>query len=1312
MFSFEGNYRTKRAQVFDRTEKMTASTIVNRTREERKKRELVRVQNEAAAKIQAFARGILCRVAVKRAVAAEFDVLAKQLNGFSSPIPVNQEFYLSNEFGEFNKMLFRLMRSFNWYCRRTLDKDRLLTACRLLLSRQGLTTSLFWMSSESSDQRFVLGSTLRVVLNYLSSLPALSPSSDYTIPVRFLEDMVSPKSIETSTVHAPPNDSLYSNRLWLYTYLANCHYFRILAQFVDRQLPPTAGYLTNQNATDNDVAVFDPIEFQRVPRAATFVQLVLAPLTWADANLRKEDRSTALKYLLASALNDVLAPDPNASTPSERIVRGIGARLFDTSSALQSISDICLTCGEGTASEGRSIFLVPSVSLLYTLVTVALPKLICPTDSTASPASPVPHNQMELTADNEEADEEGQPIVEHPNVARLNPTVPPDMAAKLVRSIAWLLIHALRAPGMPSMRPLKNPKPLVCLHTDQADESSDEEDEDTEQRNVTGRSDQLQKQPTVYRPAWDTQITDMFSVLRRTLPSLASGALRCLSENTSLSSAHSGALSLDHSDLVRSLAQLHYSLTQIYGLPSLAMIGLNSVYSDHPVYIRSLWHLVQYSTTSRTPTDAAANHGTYPIFNLLSSGELPENLSDVQSYLPLVYTFADCLHHRLLCLTDEEICGIASEPSTNFTFGCGFQTKELLQVGARLRDLMIGLIDISHPDHPPKHLLPEEESDGRSICAKPMPNYRELFERVQMRAEAVAAGASPGASLLMRNTSGWSPLDLRIQLQCWISLFRRVQRLVFQIYDWDRRCHRHSLIQSDMGALCLAQQPVALNDAAFECLENATESSAGLNPFATPTQAFWFKESIASTIDSSLRSWLQHGGDRSTVTLAGTPFGYYSRLNPDMDHGGVNPFILSSREVRQVLILREIPFVIPFERRVRLFQLLLESSRTAVQGSYVPSLAVLATHSDSERYPDVSILVRRTHLYEDAFEKLSKENEASLQPRLRVRFMNQLGTEEAGVDGGGLSREFLSEVLRAGFDPTRGFFIYTAEKTLYPNPQASAITEDYLKHYYFLGRMLAKAIYEGMLIELQFAHFFLAKVVSRSGGSVGFDYLHSLDPELYRQLRNLKNYSGDVRDLSLDFTVVTSTFGQSDTIELKPGGRQIPVTNENRVEYMHLVAYYKLNKQIYPQVKAFTTGLNDVICLDWLRLFDADELQTLISGANTVIDVDDLEKHTVYLQNSSEFSETLKHFWSVLRDLSESDKRLFLRFVTACSRPPMFGFRDLQPPFSIQITQELDRLPTASTCMNLLRLPDFRDPVVLRERLLYALHANAGFEYS
>jgi hypothetical protein len=41
-----------------------------------------------------------------------------------------------------------------------------------------------------------------------------------------------------------------------------------------------------------------------------------------------------------------------------------------------------------------------------------------------------------------------------------------------------------------------------------------------------------------------------------------------------------------------------------------------------------------------------------------------------------------------------------------------------------------------------------------------------------------------------------------------------------------------------------------------------------------------------------------------------------------------------------------------------------------------------------------------------------------------------------------------------------------------------------------------------------------------------------------------------------------------------------------------------------------------------------------------------------------------------------------------------------------------ERLPTASTCFNLLKLPLYKSKRVLRDKLRYALNAGAGFELS
>lgn len=67
---------------------------------------------------------------------------------------------------------------------------------------------------------------------------------------------------------------------------------------------------------------------------------------------------------------------------------------------------------------------------------------------------------------------------------------------------------------------------------------------------------------------------------------------------------------------------------------------------------------------------------------------------------------------------------------------------------------------------------------------------------------------------------------------------------------------------------------------------------------------------------------------------------------------------------------------------------------------------------------------------------------------------------------------------------------------------------------------------------------------------------------MYRNLLFLKNYENDVSELGLDFTIMNSDFGENEIVELKPNGKNIPVTSQNRIEYIHLMADYRLNKQV------------------------------------------------------------------------------------------------------------------------------------------------------
>ncbi len=58
-----------------------------------------------------------------------------------------------------------------------------------------------------------------------------------------------------------------------------------------------------------------------------------------------------------------------------------------------------------------------------------------------------------------------------------------------------------------------------------------------------------------------------------------------------------------------------------------------------------------------------------------------------------------------------------------------------------------------------------------------------------------------------------------------------------------------------------------------------------------------------------------------------------------------------------------------------------------------------------------------------------------IKKKIRVKMINAQGLDEAGIDGGGIFREFMNQLLKTGFDPSYGFFKATSEQLLYPNPQ-------------------------------------------------------------------------------------------------------------------------------------------------------------------------------------------------------------------------------------------------------------------------------------
>ncbi|GMI70233.1 ubiquitin protein ligase 6 [Hibiscus trionum] len=424
----------------------------------------------------------------------------------------------------------------------------------------------------------------------------------------------------------------------------------------------------------------------------------------------------------------------------------------------------------------------------------------------------------------------------------------------------------------------------------------------------------------------------------------------------------------------------------------------------------------------------------------------------------------------------------------------------------------------------------------------------------------------------------------------------------------------------------------------------------------------------------------------------------------DFHADGVNDYFISQAVMEGTKahgILKQAPFLIPFTSRVKIFTSQLASVRQR-QGAH----AVFTRNR---------FRIRRDHILEDAFNQMSALSEEDLKGLIRVTFVNEFGVEEAGIDGGGIFKDFMENITRAAFDVQYGLFKETADHLLYPNPGSGMIHEQHLQFFHFLGTLLAKAMFEGILVDIPFATFFLSKLKQK------YNYLNdlpSLDPELYRHLIFLKHYKGNISELELYFVIVNNEYGEQTEEELLPGGKNIRVTNENVITFIHLVSNHRLNFQIRQQSSHFHRGFQQLMQKDWIDMFNEHELQLLISGSLDSLDVDDLRCNTNYAGGYHSDHYVIDMFWEVLKSFSLENQKKFLKFVTGCSRGPLLGFKYLEPLFCIQRAaggaseETLDRLPTSATCMNLLKLPPYGSKEQLEAKLMYAINADAGFDLS
>ncbi|XP_016986042.1 E3 ubiquitin-protein ligase Nedd-4 isoform X3 [Drosophila rhopaloa] len=352
------------------------------------------------------------------------------------------------------------------------------------------------------------------------------------------------------------------------------------------------------------------------------------------------------------------------------------------------------------------------------------------------------------------------------------------------------------------------------------------------------------------------------------------------------------------------------------------------------------------------------------------------------------------------------------------------------------------------------------------------------------------------------------------------------------------------------------------------------------------------------------------------------------------------------------------------------------------------------------------IRIRRTSILEDSYRIISSVTKTDLlKTKLWVEFEG-----ETGLDYGGLAREWFYLLSKEMFNPYYGLFEYSAmdNYTLQINNGSGLCNEEHLSYFKFIGRIAGMAVYHGKLLDAFFIRPFYKMMLQKS---IDLKDMESVDTEYYNSLMWIKE--NDPRILELTFCLDEDVFGQKSQHELKPGGANIDVTNDNKDEYIKLVIEWRFVARVKEQMSSFLDGFGSIIPLNLIKIFDEHELELLMCGIQN-IDVKDWRENTLYKGDYHMNHMIIQWFWRAVLSFSNEMRSRLLQFVTGTSRVPMNGFKELYGSngpqmFTIEKWGTPNNFPRAHTCFNRLDLPPYEGYLQLKDKLIKAIEGSQGF---
>lgn len=428
----------------------------------------------------------------------------------------------------------------------------------------------------------------------------------------------------------------------------------------------------------------------------------------------------------------------------------------------------------------------------------------------------------------------------------------------------------------------------------------------------------------------------------------------------------------------------------------------------------------------------------------------------------------------------------------------------------------------------------------------------------------------------------------------------------------------------------------------------------------------------------------------------------------------------------QFNIVSKCPFLLPFVLRKEIFYNCLEKR-----------MRLCKSHDDEKRLVQLS----RKSILEDARKIFS--GTICLHSRFAFTFQDEKGF------GDGLAREAFREIsqhfqsnelnlwfgeLSSSDNREDGACISYVHSPngLFPKANLTEGDETACEDFKLFGIVAAKALIDKELLDIPLNGAFYRNILSSMYVKFRKSYLDvanilpstamliqqlqevkkqkkiiETDPNLSQDEKNIKVQELTIGDgCSFENLMIYFTLPGHPEIELIEGGSDVMLSPCNVEEYLDRLGEVVVSEGAKRRMHSFNAGFKNLLGIP-VEIFSPEELEALLVGEfKENWSVEYLKTCLTNEYNRSAEHKTVEYLFRVLSSFDSNEQRLFLEFVTGRSRLPPGGLTALFPPITVRINGSIKdvSLPVSSTCFNVLYLPQYSSPEILKLKLLQAIY--------